>query len=117
MAKKKSLFDDKPKEIQDLTYLIKQDINNLHSEISRLQEVNNFNYIKLTVYKLKLFNFKFVKSTQENDSKNMQKHSSNVVYTLQSKLAHMSKDFKSVLEVRNEVSNYFVKAIKYSIKI
>ena len=47
----------------------------------------------------------------------MQKHSSNVVYTLQSKLAHMSKDFKSVLEVRNEVSNYFVEAIKYSIKI
>lgn len=39
MAKKQSLFDDKPKEIQDLTFLIKQDINNLHSEIARLQEV------------------------------------------------------------------------------
>lgn len=33
----------------------------------------------------------------------MQKHSSNVVYTLQSKLANVSKDFKHVLEVRNEV--------------
>ena len=42
MAKKQSLFDDKPKEIQDLTFLIKQDINNLHSEIGRLQDVFNF---------------------------------------------------------------------------
>lgn len=45
MAKKKSLFDDKPKEIQDLTYLIKQDINNLQTDIARLQEVNL--YLKL----------------------------------------------------------------------
>jgi syntaxin 5 len=42
VAKKKSLFDDKPKEIQDLTYLIKQDINNLQTDIARLQEVNLF---------------------------------------------------------------------------
>ena len=84
MAKKRTLFDDKPKEIQELTYLIKQDINNLHGEITRLQS--------------------FVKTQQENDSKNMQKHSSNVVYTLQSKLANVSKDFKQVLEVRNEVN-------------
>jgi hypothetical protein len=34
----------------------------------------------------------------------MQKHSSNVVYTLQSKLANVSKDFKTVLEVRSEVN-------------
>lgn len=33
----------------------------------------------------------------------MQKHSSNVVYTLQSKLANVPKDFKHVLEVRNKV--------------
>lgn len=32
----------------------------------------------------------------------MQKHSNSVVYTLQSKLAYMSKDFKNVLEVRSE---------------
>ncbi len=45
MAKKKSISDDKPKEIQDLTYLIKQDINNLQSDIARLQEVNiNYKY-------------------------------------------------------------------------
>ena len=33
----------------------------------------------------------------------MQKHSYNVVYTLQSKLANASKDFKHALEVRSEV--------------
>ncbi len=87
MAKKRTLFDDKPKEIHDLTYLIKQDINNLHNEISGLQN--------------------FVKKNQDNNSKNMQKHSSNVVYTLQSKLANVSKDFKQVLEVRNEVNISF----------
>jgi syntaxin 5 len=32
----------------------------------------------------------------------MQKHSTNVVYTLQSKLANVHKDFKQVLEVRSE---------------
>ena len=39
MAKKQSLFDDKPKEIEEYTYLIKQDINNLHSEIAQIQQV------------------------------------------------------------------------------
>jgi syntaxin 5 len=82
LAKKRSLFDDKPKDIQDLTYSIKQDLNNLHSEITRLQQL--------------------VKTNQNHEGKNMQKHSCNVVYTLQSKLANVSKDFKQVLEVRNE---------------
>jgi hypothetical protein len=44
----------------------------------------------------------------------MQKHSSNVVYTLQSKLATVHKDFKHVLEVRSEVSTLF-KNINFSI--
>ena len=83
MAKKRTLFEDRSKEIQELTYYIKQDINNLHSEITSLQA--------------------FVKSSQgDHGNKNMQKHSSSVVYNLQSKLAYMSKDFKSVLELRNE---------------
>ena len=39
MAKRKSLFDDKPVEIQELTYIIKQDINSLNKQIAQLQEV------------------------------------------------------------------------------
>jgi len=82
LARKRTLFEDKAKDIQELTYHIKQDINNLHSEITQLQA--------------------FTKANKEQGSKNRQKHSSNVVYTLQSKLADMSKDFKQVLEVRSE---------------
>ncbi|MGH0180540.1 UNVERIFIED_CONTAM: hypothetical protein FKN15_004477 [Acipenser sinensis] len=57
---KKSLFDDKAVEIEELTYIIKQDINSLNKQIAQLQDL--------------------------------------------SKLASMSNDFKSVLEVRTEVS-------------
>lgn len=83
MAKKRSLFDDRQKEIEELTSSIKGDIGKLHGDISSLHQ--------------------FVNSDQTKNGKNMQKHSINVVYTLQSKLANVSKDFKQVLEVRNEV--------------
>ena len=39
VAKRKSLFDDKPVEIQELTYIIKEDINSLNKQIAQLQEV------------------------------------------------------------------------------
>ena len=39
VAKRKSLFNDKPVEIQELTYIIKQDINSLNKQIAELQEV------------------------------------------------------------------------------
>ncbi|RNA22996.1 syntaxin-5 [Brachionus plicatilis] len=82
LTKKQSLFDDRPKEIQELTYLIKEDLNSLNSEINQLQE--------------------FVRINQNQDGRNMQKHSSNVVYSLQSKLVNVSSNFKHVLEVRTE---------------
>lgn len=40
MAKRKSLFDDKPVEIQELTYIIKQDIKSLNEKIAQLQTVS-----------------------------------------------------------------------------
>lgn len=33
MVKKKSIFDDRPVEIQELTFIIKQDINSLNEKI------------------------------------------------------------------------------------
>jgi len=81
LAKKKSLFDDRPVEIQDLTYIIKQDISSLNKQIAQLQE--------------------FSKNRDEN-SQHAKKHSSSVVVSLQSKLANMSKSFKQVLEIRTE---------------
>lgn len=82
LAKRKSLFNDKPVEIQELTYIIKQDINNLNQQIANLQQ--------------------FVNRNDSSSSKNVQTHSHTIVMSLQSKLAHMSKDFKHVLEVRTE---------------
>ncbi|XP_068681460.1 syntaxin-5-like [Montipora foliosa] len=82
LAKKKSLFDDRPMEIQELTYIIKQDINSLNEQISQLQEL--------------------VRSKANTQGKHLQTHSSTVVLSLQSKLARMSKDFKGVLELRTE---------------
>lgn len=82
LAKRKSLFDDKPLEIQELTYIIKQDINSLNKQIAQLQELS--------------------KSRHQNGLHHMQSHSNSVVVSLQSKLASMSNEFKQVLEVRTE---------------
>jgi len=82
LAKKKTIFDDKPVEIQELTYIIKEDIANLNKQIAQLQQV--------------------AKGQRDNQGKHQQSHSSSVVVSLQAKLASMSNSFKQVLEVRNE---------------
>lgn len=82
LAKRKSLFDDRPVEIEELTYIIKQDIGSLNKQIAQLQ--------------------KLAKSRNTRTGHHMNTHSSSVVVSLQSKLASMSSDFKKVLEVRTE---------------
>eukprot|EP00057_Strongylocentrotus_purpuratus_P031360 XP_784377.3 PREDICTED: syntaxin-5 [Strongylocentrotus purpuratus] len=81
LAKRKSLFDDKSVEIQELTYIIKQDINSLNKQISQLQQ--------------------HVKGSSQN-GRHMKSHSNTVVLSLQSRLANMSNSFKNVLEVRTQ---------------
>ena len=39
LAKRKTIFDDKPVEIQKLTNMIKQDIANLNKQIGQLQTI------------------------------------------------------------------------------
>ena len=39
LAKRKTIFDDKPVEIQELTYIIKHDIANLNKQIGQLQNI------------------------------------------------------------------------------
>ncbi|XP_076972053.1 syntaxin-5 [Tamandua tetradactyla] len=82
LAKRKSLFDDKAVEIEELTYIIKQDINSLNKQIAQLQD--------------------FVRAKGTQSGRHLQTHSNTIVVSLQSKLASMSNDFKSVLEVRTE---------------
>lgn len=83
VAKRKSLFDDRPAEIQELTYIIKGDINSLNQQIARLQEMSK-------------------SQRKTTNAKHLLSHSSNMVLALQAKLANMSTDFKQVLEVRTE---------------
>lgn len=40
VAKRKTLFDDRPVEIAELTYIIKQDLSSLNSQISALQSLS-----------------------------------------------------------------------------
>uniref|UniRef100_A0A8C6LAU6 Syntaxin-5 n=1 Tax=Nothobranchius furzeri TaxID=105023 RepID=A0A8C6LAU6_NOTFU len=82
LAKKKSLFDDKAVEIEELTYIIKQDINSLNKQIAQLQDL--------------------IRSRSAPGGRHIQTHSNTIVVSLQSKLASMSNDFKSVLEIRTE---------------
>lgn len=82
LAKRKTLFDDKPVEISELTFIIKQDIAKLNKQIAMLQDYTKH---------------------QKQSSKQASEHTSNVVVALQSKLADTSMSFKDVLEIRTEV--------------
>ncbi|KAI8087883.1 t-SNARE [Gilbertella persicaria] len=81
LAKRKTLFDDKPVEISELTFIIKQDIAKLNKQIAMLQDYTKH---------------------QKQHSKQATEHTSNVVVALQSKLADTSMTFKDVLEIRTE---------------
>eukprot|EP00731_Ephydatia_muelleri_P027738 Em0019g611a len=77
-----SSFGDPASHIQELTQVIKQDIGKLNSDIGGLQQR--------------------MREQTYSENKHSRTHSSTVVVSLQSQLADMSKDFKSVLEHRTE---------------
>jgi len=87
LAKRKTLFDDRPVEISELTFIIKQDIANINRQIASLQQ--------------------YLKQRNQQGAKNpvnkqVDEHNANVVMLLQSKLANTSMSFKDVLEVRTQ---------------
>ena len=88
MAKKKSIFDDRQMEIEELTTIIKTDLGSLNQQIAKLQELGR----------------KQRENFGSSKGHHIASHSSSVVVALQSKLVNMSNQFKSVLEVRSEVS-------------
>ena len=63
MAKRKSLFDDKAVEVEELTYIIKQDINSLNKQIAQLQDL--------------------VRSRMAPGGRHIQTHSNTIVVSLQ----------------------------------
>lgn len=88
LAKRKPLFDDRPVEIGELTYVIKQDIFKIEENIKRLQK-----YVS-------------GESSIQIDSQ-VSQYSKNVLTLLNSKMKNISGEFKSVLETRqkNELLN------------
>jgi len=86
LAKRKTLFDDKPVEISELTFIIKQDIANINKQIASLQA-----YVKSQG-----------QSKTGGTQKQIDEHNNNVVMLLQSKLANTSVSFKEVLEIRTQ---------------
>ncbi|KAK2861495.1 hypothetical protein FQN49_004146 [Arthroderma sp. PD_2] len=86
LAKRKSLFDDRPVEISELTYVIKQDLSSLNSQIASLQSLTLSQHPKSSRSK----------ADQEGE------HNDNVVVLLQGRLADVGANFKDVLEVRTK---------------
>ena len=81
LARRKTLFDDRPVEIAELTYVIKQDLSALNGRISALQALSK---------------------SQPRDPNQEGEHNKNVVVLLQKNLADVSVNFKEVLEVRTK---------------
>ncbi|WVQ77599.1 hypothetical protein IAR50_007287 [Cryptococcus sp. DSM 104548] len=86
LAKRKTLFDDRPIEISELTYIIRQDIASLNTQIASLQSYTRSQK----------------PASSKNTGKQVEEHNSNVVMLLQSRLANMGMGFKDVLELRTQ---------------
>ncbi|KAL2008966.1 hypothetical protein VTN00DRAFT_7160 [Thermoascus crustaceus] len=86
LAKRKTLFDDRPVEISELTYVIKQDLAALNSQIAALQALTLAQHPK----------------SNRNKADQEGEHNDNVVVMLQGKLADVGANFKEVLEVRTK---------------
>lgn len=82
LAKRKTLFDDKPTEINQLTFIIKQDLGSLNQQISGLQALSRQQHPK--------------------GVDQVGEHNKNVVLMLQGKLSDVGANFKDVLEVRTK---------------
>ena len=90
MAKRKTLFDDRPVEISELTYIIRQDISSLNSQIAQLQS-------------FVISQKKEAQGIQSKQKGVVEEHNNNVVMMLQSRLASVGVGFKDVLELRTQV--------------
>lgn len=88
MAKKKSLFDDRPVEISELTYIIKHDLAAINRQLGDLQAQSKSK----------------AGQAQKKSKDRIEEHKGNVVTLLQSNLANATTAFQDVLEVRTQVS-------------
>lgn len=82
LAQRKSLFDDPTAEIQELTFVIKQDLGALNARLEDLQRLRD--------------------ATRRSANKQTGDHSENVVESLRTRLGTTAEGFKSVLKLRTE---------------
>eukprot|EP00178_Gracilaria_changii_P000664 TRINITY_DN1085_c0_g1_i1.p1 TRINITY_DN1085_c0_g1~~TRINITY_DN1085_c0_g1_i1.p1 ORF type:complete len:365 (-),score=57.15 TRINITY_DN1085_c0_g1_i1:293-1276(-) len=82
LAQRRSLFDDPTAEIQELTYIIKQDIAALNSKLTDLQRLRD--------------------ATRRSANKQAGDHSENVVHSLRGRLGATAEGFKKVLKMRTD---------------
>lgn len=82
LAQRRSLFDDPTAEIQELTFVIKQDLGSLNARLEDLQRLRD--------------------ATMRSSNKQAGDHSENVVDSLKSRLGETAQGFKSVLKLRTE---------------
>lgn len=85
VARKKAIFDDRPVEINELTFVIKQDLARLNTQISNLQAVTQREH-----------------TSQPNSQDQEGQHNKNVVLLLQNKVADVAANFKDTLEIRTK---------------
>lgn len=90
LAKRKTLFDDRPVEITELTYVIKQKVSKITNNISDLQTFVN---------STKNSNSAWGNKKSENQ---LNEHSQNVVGSLKLKIQDVAVGFQEVLEVRDQ---------------
>lgn len=81
MAKSKTLFDDRPVEVQELSHIIKRDLAALNERIAQLSSSQS--------------------QHNQSNTRNEAEHTQNVVLSLQSQLVAISNQFTQVLETRS----------------
>ena len=88
LARKTSLFDweETSRQLNDLVFLIKQDIQNLTRQIEELRRYQN----------------NTVSTSFRSKNPNIESHSQTVILNLQQQLATMSSDFRNTLEIRSQ---------------
>ncbi|EKG11941.1 hypothetical protein MPH_10985 [Macrophomina phaseolina MS6] len=83
LARRKTLFDDRPVEIAELTYVIKQDLAQLNTSIKQLQQLSAAQH-------------------PQNQKDQEGEHNKNVLLLLQGRVADVGLSFKEVLELRTK---------------
>jgi syntaxin 5 len=87
LARKRALFDDRPVEIAELTYIIKQDLASINNQISTLQTFNQAQHPS---------------ASQPKSADQEGQHNKNVVLMLQNTVTGVAANFKDVLEERTK---------------